>query len=120
MIFSSSSSVEKMKEAGSPSHSFLSYNVCDVSRYSHVGKDHLVKLLKQLLLSVRASPLGMVGGNTVNAAAVPTLLGTGSFSLLSSTSSSFTTFNVVTSIFVSSSCTVNFDEVHFTIPSVSQ
>ncbi|KAH0767951.1 hypothetical protein KY285_003822 [Solanum tuberosum] len=61
----------------------LSYNRL-VERYSHVGKDHLVKLLKQLLLSVKAPPLGMVGGNTINAAAVPTLLGTGSFSLLSS------------------------------------
>lgn len=69
--------------------------MCDVSRYSHVGKDHLVKLLKQLLLSVKAPPPGMVGGNTINAAAVPTLLGTGSFSLLSSTSSSFTTFHLV-------------------------
>ncbi|KAJ8573931.1 hypothetical protein K7X08_010442 [Anisodus acutangulus] len=61
----------------------LSYNRL-VERYSHVGKDHLVKLLKQLLLSVKAPPPGMVGGNTINAAAVPTLLGTGSFSLLSS------------------------------------
>lgn len=76
-------------------YSSHSYIVCDVSRYSHVGKDHLVKLFKQLLLSVKAPPLGMVGGNTINAAAVPTLLGTGSFSLLNSTSSSFTTLHLI-------------------------
>ncbi|XP_058083453.1 uncharacterized protein LOC131231314 isoform X2 [Magnolia sinica] len=52
--------------------------------YPHVEKDHLVKLLKQLILS-NAPPLhGMVGGNAPNAADVPTLLGSGSFSLLDS------------------------------------
>jgi len=49
-------------------------------RYPHVAKDHLVKLLKQLMLST-AHPLnGKV--NSPNAADVPTLLGDGSFSLL--------------------------------------
>ncbi|GAB4843025.1 hypothetical protein Ancab_013002 [Ancistrocladus abbreviatus] len=60
----------------------LSYNKLE-ERYPHIEKDHLVKLLKQLILS-KAHPLqGMVGGNAPNAADVPTLLGTGSFSLLS-------------------------------------
>ncbi|GAB2265781.1 hypothetical protein Dimus_000817 [Dionaea muscipula] len=60
----------------------LSYNRI-VERYPHVGKDHLVKLLKQLILS-KAHPLqGMVGGNYPNAADVPTLMGTGCFSLFS-------------------------------------
>ncbi|XP_077219232.1 uncharacterized protein LOC143853368 [Tasmannia lanceolata] len=61
----------------------LSYNKL-VERYPHIEKDHLVKLLKQLILS-NAPPLhGMVGGNAPNAADVPTLLGSGSFSLLES------------------------------------
>ncbi|KAL8100403.1 uncharacterized protein LOC141684645 [Apium graveolens] len=60
----------------------LSYNKL-VERYPHIEKDHLVKLLKQLMLGA-AAPQGMVNGNALNAAAVPTLLGTGSFSLLSS------------------------------------
>lgn len=52
------------------------------SRYPHVAKDHLVRLLKQLMLTV-ASPLhGMIGIKFPSAADVPTLLGTGSFSLL--------------------------------------
>uniref|UniRef100_A0A7N1A992 Uncharacterized protein n=2 Tax=Kalanchoe fedtschenkoi TaxID=63787 RepID=A0A7N1A992_KALFE len=54
-----------------------------VGRYPHIEKDHLLKLLKQLL--VTASPainLKAVGGNAPTAADVPTLLGTGSFSLL--------------------------------------
>lgn len=59
----------------------LSYNKL-VERYPHIEKDHLVKLLKQLMLGA-AAPQGMVNGNALNAAAVPTLLGTGSFSLLS-------------------------------------
>ncbi|KAF6143342.1 hypothetical protein GIB67_001286 [Kingdonia uniflora] len=55
-----------------------------VERHPHIEKDHLVKLLKQLILS-KAPPLqGIVGGNAPNAADVPTLLGTGSFSLLKS------------------------------------
>lgn len=50
-------------------------------RYPHVEKDHLVKLLKQLILHT-ATPSGVVSGGTFSAAAVPTLLGTGSFSLV--------------------------------------
>ncbi|KAL2934947.1 Bromodomain and WD repeat-containing protein 1 [Bienertia sinuspersici] len=50
-------------------------------RYPHVAKDHLVRLLKQLMLSPPGLSLGV--GNFPNAADVPTLLGTGSFSLLS-------------------------------------
>ena len=50
-------------------------------RYPHVEKDHLVKLLKQMLLNTD-SMLGKAGGNTLNAAHVPTILGSGSFSLL--------------------------------------
>ncbi|KAK9086311.1 hypothetical protein Syun_028705 [Stephania yunnanensis] len=61
----------------------LSYNKL-VERYPHIEKDHLVKLLKQLILT-SAPPLhGMLGGNAPNAADVPTLLGSGSFSLLES------------------------------------
>ncbi|KAA8527385.1 hypothetical protein F0562_034900 [Nyssa sinensis] len=59
----------------------LSYNKL-VERYPHIEKDHLVKLLKQLILSSAAPSQGVIGGNALNAAAVPTLLGTGSFSLL--------------------------------------
>ncbi|VVA25341.1 PREDICTED: bromodomain and WD [Prunus dulcis] len=59
----------------------LSYNKL-VERYPHIERDHLVKLLKQLILSI-ATPLhGKVGRSAPNAADVPTLLGTGSFSLL--------------------------------------
>ncbi|CAN7025408.1 hypothetical protein BRARA_F02933 [Brassica rapa] len=58
-----------------------------VKRYSHVKKDHLVELLKQLVfVSSRPTPsrgLGDGNGNKLIAAGVPTLLGTGSFSLLS-------------------------------------
>ncbi|CAA0834251.1 Unknown protein [Striga hermonthica] len=59
----------------------LSYNKL-VERYPHVAKDHLVKLLKQLILGAVAPSRGLVGGNTLNAATVPTLLGSGSFSVL--------------------------------------
>lgn len=59
----------------------LSYNKL-VERYPHVEKDHLVKPLKQLLLGAAASSQGIVCRNLSNAAAVPTLLGTGPFSLL--------------------------------------
>ncbi|GMH08553.1 hypothetical protein Nepgr_010393 [Nepenthes gracilis] len=60
----------------------LGYNKL-VERHPHIEKDHLVKLLKQLILR-KAHPMkGMVGGNAPNAADVPTLLGMGSFSLLS-------------------------------------
>ncbi|KAB5527371.1 hypothetical protein DKX38_021218 [Salix brachista] len=58
----------------------LSYDKL-VERYPHVEKDHLVKLLKQMLLNTD-SMLGKAGGNTLNAAHVPTILGSGSFSLL--------------------------------------
>ncbi|KNA26026.1 hypothetical protein SOVF_000950 [Spinacia oleracea] len=50
-------------------------------RYPHITKDHFVRLLKQLMLSSPCPSLGM--GNGPNAADVPTLMGTGSFSLLS-------------------------------------
>uniref|UniRef100_A0A803M7J1 Bromo domain-containing protein n=1 Tax=Chenopodium quinoa TaxID=63459 RepID=A0A803M7J1_CHEQI len=49
-------------------------------RYSHIAKDHFVRLLKQLMLCSPSPSLGM--GHGPNAADVPTLLGTGSFSLL--------------------------------------
>ncbi|XP_020529700.1 bromodomain and WD repeat-containing protein 1 isoform X2 [Amborella trichopoda] len=61
----------------------LSYNKL-VERYPHIDKDHLVKLLKQLLLTSVPSPQGTLGGNAPRAGDVPTLLGTGSFSLLGS------------------------------------
>uniref|UniRef100_A0A2N9IQ07 BRWD/PHIP N-terminal domain-containing protein n=1 Tax=Fagus sylvatica TaxID=28930 RepID=A0A2N9IQ07_FAGSY len=59
----------------------LSYNNLG-ERYPHIEKDHLVKLLKQLIVSTAPPLHGRVGGNAPNAADVPTLLGTGSFSLL--------------------------------------
>ncbi|CAA6673220.1 unnamed protein product [Spirodela intermedia] len=55
-----------------------------LKRYPHVEQGHLVKLLKQLLLNCSRSSHGMVGGNFPNAADVPTLLGSGTFSLLGS------------------------------------
>ncbi|XP_043720066.1 PH-interacting protein-like isoform X2 [Telopea speciosissima] len=61
----------------------LSYNKL-VERYPHIEKDHLVKLLKQLILNMAPPLHGMIGGNTPNAADVPTILGSGSFSLLES------------------------------------
>ncbi|XP_050218722.1 uncharacterized protein LOC126669321 [Mercurialis annua] len=72
----------------------LSYSTL-VERHRHVKQDHLVKLLKQLLLNTDAAMNGLVDGNAaspsqglveakvLNAAHVPTLLGTGAFSLLS-------------------------------------
>ncbi|KAI3821785.1 hypothetical protein L1987_09357 [Smallanthus sonchifolius] len=60
----------------------LSYNKL-VERYPHIDKDHLVKLLKQLLRGATSSSQGLIGHTPMNAASVPTLLGTGSFSLLS-------------------------------------
>ncbi|WCJ22313.1 WD40/YVTN repeat-like-containing domain Bromodomain [Euphorbia peplus] len=65
----------------------LSFNNL-VDRYPHIEKDHLVKLLKQLLLHLASPVRGKVGGHTPNAADVPTLLGFGSFSLLDSDKSS--------------------------------
>ncbi|KAI3819205.1 hypothetical protein L1987_13030 [Smallanthus sonchifolius] len=53
-------------------------------RYSHIEKDHLVKLLKQLILHVAPSR-GIFGKSPPTAADVPTLLGIGSFSLLGCT-----------------------------------
>lgn len=58
----------------------LSYNKL-VERYPHVEKDHLVKLLKQLIQNT-ATTSGFVDGGSYTAASVPTLLGTGPFSLL--------------------------------------
>ncbi|KAK7356332.1 hypothetical protein VNO80_15601 [Phaseolus coccineus] len=55
-----------------------------VGRYPHITKDHLVKLLKQLMLSTVHPSHGKLGGSSPNAADVPTLLGYGSFSLLNS------------------------------------
>ncbi|KAJ8748285.1 hypothetical protein K2173_000857 [Erythroxylum novogranatense] len=52
-----------------------------LGRYPHIEKDHLIKLLKQLLLHI-ASPMGGKIRALPNAADVPTLLGSGSFSLL--------------------------------------
>ncbi|KAG9139397.1 hypothetical protein Leryth_017313 [Lithospermum erythrorhizon] len=60
----------------------LNYSML-VQRYSFIEKDHLVNLLKQLVLNASLSTSGAHGGNRLNAAAVPTLLGTGSFSILS-------------------------------------
>ncbi|XP_058723558.1 uncharacterized protein LOC131595268 [Vicia villosa] len=59
----------------------LSYNKL-AERYPHIEKDHLVKLLKQLLLNRASLSPGTGTGKTPNAADVPTLLGSGSFSLL--------------------------------------
>ncbi|KAF8721532.1 hypothetical protein HU200_023039 [Digitaria exilis] len=52
-------------------------------RYPHISKDHLVKLLKQLMVS-SCHPHNLIGGVSPNAADVPTLLGSNSFSLLAS------------------------------------
>ncbi|KAL5097878.1 hypothetical protein RYX36_002205 [Vicia faba] len=60
----------------------LGYNKL-VERYPHIEKDHLVKLLRQLLLNKASLSPGMGTGKAPNAADVPTLLGSGSFSLLS-------------------------------------
>ncbi|XP_062211002.1 uncharacterized protein LOC133912341 [Phragmites australis] len=54
-----------------------------VERYPHIGKDHLVKLLKQLMVS-SCHPHSLIGGGSPNASDVPTLLGSDSFSLLAS------------------------------------
>uniref|UniRef100_A0A1J3FDP3 PH-interacting protein n=1 Tax=Noccaea caerulescens TaxID=107243 RepID=A0A1J3FDP3_NOCCA len=53
-----------------------------VERYPHIEKDHLVKLLKQLILNPPFPSHMRVEGNTPNAADVPTLLGSGTFSLV--------------------------------------
>ncbi|KAK8489689.1 hypothetical protein V6N13_032049 [Hibiscus sabdariffa] len=54
-----------------------------VQRNPHIETDHLIKLLKQLLLTAPSQSEGKSVRHTPNAADVPTLLGTGSFSLLS-------------------------------------
>ncbi|EOY06689.1 hypothetical protein QUC31_016132 [Theobroma cacao] len=54
-----------------------------VERNPHIEMDHLVKLLKQLLLSAPSPLEGVNVRHTPNAVDVPTLLGTGPFSLLS-------------------------------------
>ncbi|XP_019441306.1 PREDICTED: bromodomain and WD repeat-containing protein 1-like isoform X2 [Lupinus angustifolius] len=53
-----------------------------MDRYPHIAKDHLIKLLKQLMLSTVHPLHGKLGESSPNAADVPTLLGYGSFSLL--------------------------------------
>ncbi|KAL6525911.1 hypothetical protein OROMI_030306 [Orobanche minor] len=53
-----------------------------IGRYPHVEKDHMVRLLKQLML-MTSPPLQCMSGRIVpNAIDGPTLLGTGNFSLL--------------------------------------
>ncbi|XP_057956949.1 uncharacterized protein LOC131150327 [Malania oleifera] len=59
----------------------LSYNKL-VERHPHIGKDHLIKLLKQLILRTAPPSQGRVRAHPPNASDVPTLLGAGSFSLL--------------------------------------
>ncbi|XP_020884424.1 PH-interacting protein isoform X2 [Arabidopsis lyrata subsp. lyrata] len=53
-----------------------------IERYPHIEKDHLVKLLKQLILNPSFPSHMRVEGNGPNAADVPTLLGSGTFSLV--------------------------------------
>ena len=64
---------------------FESLAMSVISRYSHIEKDHLVRLLKQLMMTASSPSHGKVGRTAPNAADVPTLLGTGSFSLLDCT-----------------------------------
>ncbi|XWS76643.1 hypothetical protein CRYUN_Cryun01aG0194900 [Craigia yunnanensis] len=59
----------------------ISYNNL-VERYPHIETDHLVKLLKQLLCTLCSKAVG--DAHAPNAADVPTLLGSSSFSLLNS------------------------------------
>ncbi|GLT45769.1 hypothetical protein SLA2020_195780 [Shorea laevis] len=54
-----------------------------VERNPHIEKDHMVKLLRQLILSTVSPSQDINGRHFPNAADVPTLLGRGSFSLLS-------------------------------------
>lgn len=53
-------------------------------RFPHIEKDHLVKLMKQLIIHMAPSR-GISGSTPPTAADVPTLLGTGAFSLLGCT-----------------------------------
>ncbi|GLJ21098.1 hypothetical protein SUGI_0385500 [Cryptomeria japonica] len=55
-----------------------------VERYPHIKKNHLVKLLQQLLLKSNSTSPGASDAKIVTGADVPTLLGSGSFSLLES------------------------------------
>ncbi|KAL9168330.1 hypothetical protein ABFS82_04G008000 [Erythranthe guttata] len=59
----------------------LNYNNL-AGRYSHIGKDHLVRLLKQLMLMTHPPLQCPPGRFSPSPADVPTLLGTGSISLL--------------------------------------
>lgn len=61
----------------------LSYEAA-AQRYSHIDKDHLVKLLKRLIMNVAPSR-GIYGRTAPTAADVPTLLGIGPFSLVGCT-----------------------------------
>ncbi|KAE8685834.1 bromodomain and WD repeat-containing protein 3-like isoform X4 [Hibiscus syriacus] len=54
-----------------------------VQRNPHIETDHLIKLLKRLLLTAPSQSEGKSARHIPNAADVPTLLGIGSFSLLS-------------------------------------
>lgn len=54
-----------------------------VGRYSHIENNHLVKLLKQMMLMISPPLRCMIGKIGPSAVDVPTLLGTESFSLLS-------------------------------------
>lgn len=53
-----------------------------VERYPHTEKNHLVKLLQQLLLKSSAVSSGVPDAKNLTGADVPTLLGSGAFSLL--------------------------------------
>lgn len=55
-----------------------------VERYPHTEKNHLVKLLQQLLLKSSAVSSGVPDAKNLTGADVPTLLGSGAFSLLES------------------------------------
>lgn len=54
-------------------------------RYPHIEKDHLVKLLKRLIVDAGRTFDSIGGRSAPSAVDVPTLLGTGSFSLLACT-----------------------------------
>ncbi|KAL3648108.1 hypothetical protein CASFOL_009076 [Castilleja foliolosa] len=54
-----------------------------IGRYPHVEKDHLTRLLKRLMLMMCHPSNGPPGRTVPSAVDVPTLLGTGTFSLLS-------------------------------------
>ncbi|XP_038703173.1 bromodomain and WD repeat-containing protein 3 isoform X2 [Tripterygium wilfordii] len=77
----SSNSVGNENDDGDGISLPLSYSKL-VERYSHIEKDHLVKLLKQLIMFTASPGHGKVGDSAPNAADVPTLLGSDSFSLL--------------------------------------